>query len=107
MNKSIWKTGTPEQSGKYVVITKYDGVTTLPYSKKHDLWNAYDRQTRGQAKRTAIKKSYIKCFCLSIKLIELVESELAIQEEVEKEINKALEAVNSVAESASDEFRND
>lgn len=60
----------PDKSGMYVAITEYGYIGNINYSKKHDLWNAYDHNTRKEAIRNAI------CIALWIewdKVIEFVE----------------------------------
>ena len=76
MSKSIWKTGTPKKSGRYAVITKYNRITCIDFSKNHNLWNASDRDTETRAKELAIEKEYIKYYTSPKELIELVEAEI-------------------------------
>lgn len=40
-----WRTGLPEKSGYYVVLTKDRQIDTWPFSFNHKLFNAYDEQT--------------------------------------------------------------
>lgn len=37
-----WKTGSPEKSGEYLCLTKYNNFRVLPYSKKHGAFNCHD-----------------------------------------------------------------
>ena len=85
MSKSIWKTGTPKKRGRYAVITKYNRITCIDFSKNHNLWNASDRDTETRAKELAIEKEYIKYYTSPKELIELVEAEIEAEKDTDIE----------------------
>ena len=43
------KMKNPDKTGSYVALFENGYVSDVDYSKKHDLWNAYDSQTRERA----------------------------------------------------------
>ena len=48
-DKMIIKMKNPDKSGIYVVITRGGNIEDMLYSKKHNLWNARDSDTREGA----------------------------------------------------------
>lgn len=55
-----WKTGLPEKSGKYVVLTNYFHIDTISYSEKHKTFNSYDTDTEKRANINSINKYVLK-----------------------------------------------
>ena len=51
MKKEIKK---PDKSGSYIALSDCGYVGNINYSKKHDLWNASDNNTREKAFENAI-----------------------------------------------------
>lgn len=51
-----WKTGLPEKSGYYVCLTNYLHIVALPYSEKHNSFNAYDSDTKERANRNSLNE---------------------------------------------------
>lgn len=85
MSKSIWKTGTPKKSEVYAVVSRYNTITILPYSKNHDAWNAYDFMKKKVLEKTRIEKEYVKYYANLEELIELIEAELSTANEADTE----------------------
>lgn len=55
-----WRTGLPEKSGDYVVLTKTRDINTWSFSGKHKAFNAYDRQTYEFALKHSLNDRVIK-----------------------------------------------
>lgn len=81
MSKSIWKTGTPKKSGEYAIVSRYNTITVLSYSKNHDAWNAYDFMKKKEVEKTRMEKEYVKYYANLEEVIELIEAELSTANE--------------------------
>ena len=55
-----WKTGLPEKSGDYVVLTKYSAIVTIHYSAKYKIFNSYDSDTKKRAQMNSLNDHILK-----------------------------------------------